>query len=99
VYHAEEEIGLTPVFYRYHAGDDTTWARPEFDDSDWEEIKPLDFPEDRWQGVGWFRAVLQVDSMLWHQPLGFRIFNIFGAVEFYLDGKLVHRVGKVAASK
>ena len=47
VYHAEEEIGLTPEFHRFHAGDDSTgaalWAKPEFDDSTWEQNQFVDF--------------------------------------------------------
>jgi len=111
-YYAEEEIQLNPApvpildgsivypkFYKFHAGDDTTWAQPELDDSDWLQMRYGTFPTDKWQGIGWLRFIVEVDSSLWHQPLGLHIGSIFGAVEFYLDGKLVHHVGSIAASK
>ncbi len=97
IYHAESEIVFIPTPAKYHAGDPAAAGRPEFDDSEWGQIK--DGVYDKWQGIGWFRYVVEVDSSLWHEPLGLLIEAIFGAVEFYLDGKLVHRVGRVVASK
>jgi hypothetical protein len=88
-----------PQFYTYHTGDNTTWARPEFDDSDWEQVKYGTFPHKSWQGIGWFRYVLEVDSMLWNMPLGLSIADCYGAVEFYLDGELIHRLGSVGVSQ
>jgi hypothetical protein len=87
-----------PNFYKYHTGDDTTWAQPEFDDSDWEQIEIDEFPLDRWQGIGWFRYVLEVDSVLQNSPLGLAM-EYAGAIEFYLDGKLLYQFGKVGISK
>ena len=84
---------------KYHPGDNTEWARPDFDDSDWAQIKHLTFPHENWQGIGWFRYALEVDSTLWHVPLGLFIGNIFGGAEFYLDGKLLHQFGRVVDSK
>ncbi|MCI0692283.1 SpoIIE family protein phosphatase [candidate division KSB1 bacterium] len=89
---------IYPKFYTYHAGDDTTWAQPEFDDRDWEQIQHGTFPRDRRPGIGWFRYILEVDSTLWNVPLGLSM-RAVGAVEFYLDGVLLHRFGKVATSK
>jgi len=98
--HAQELTGkiVAHDFYVYHAGDDTAWARPEFDDSDWEKIRIGTFPFDRWQGIGWFRYVLEVDSTLWKVPLALSM-DAAGAVEFYLDGELVHRIGKVGTTE
>jgi len=93
----EEKI-VFPKFYAYHPGDDTRWARPEFDDSAWERMEFDKFPFDRWQGIGWFRAVFEVDSSLWNKPLGLSM-QYDGAIEFYLDGELLHRFGKVGTSK
>ncbi|MFQ5638831.1 MAG: sigma-54 interaction domain-containing protein [bacterium] len=90
---------IFPESYAYNAGDDTTWAQPEYDDSDWQRVKYGAFPNERWQGIGWFRYVLEVDSTLWHVPLGFFMGNIFGGAELYLDGKLLQRFGKVVTSK
>jgi signal transduction histidine kinase/DNA-binding response OmpR family regulator len=87
-----------PQFYTYQVGDDTAWAQPAFDDSAWEKMKFDEFPFDRWRGIGWFRAVFEVDSTLWNKPLGLKM-EYFGSVEFYLDGELLHRFGKVGTSK
>ncbi len=87
-----------PEFYAFHPGDDTTWAQPEFDDRDWEKIKYGTFPRNRWHGIGWFRFVFEVDSNLWNKPLGLAMLYA-GAVDFYLDGELLYRFGKVGASK
>ncbi|MFQ5485922.1 MAG: hypothetical protein ACE5DO_11410 [Desulfobacterales bacterium] len=44
-----------PRFYTFHAGDDTAWAQPDFDDSDWEQIDIDAFPFGKRQGIGWAR--------------------------------------------
>lgn len=97
--HAQPEGKIIfPKFYTYHAGDDTAWAQPEFDDRDWEQIPLNNSPLKRWQGIAWARLALEVDSTLWHKPLGLSL-AYAGAAEFYLDGKLLYRFGKVGASK
>ena len=44
--------------WKFHAGDDSTWADPGLDDSDWKFVN-TQLPEERlpttWQGIGWFR--------------------------------------------
>jgi serine phosphatase RsbU (regulator of sigma subunit) len=101
VYHAEEEIGLTPEFYRFHAGDDPAaaglWAKPEFDDSAWEQNQFTDFAYYDRPRRGWLRGALEVDSTLWNVPLGISI-GYVGAVEFYLDGKLLYQIGNLGTS-
>jgi serine phosphatase RsbU (regulator of sigma subunit) len=100
MYHAEEEIRLTPEF-RYHAGDDTAWAALEFDDRFWEStntwFQPINPPKSGWNGIGWFRLHLVVDSTLWNQPLALNMLQQ-GASEIYLDGKLLAQFGKVGSS-
>ncbi|MGH7494812.1 MAG: adenylate/guanylate cyclase domain-containing protein [bacterium] len=97
--HAQVEGKIIfPKLHSYHAGDNTTWAQPEFNDSDWEKIKFGDFPHSRWQGIGWFRYVLEVDSALWNSPLGLTM-EYTGAVEFYLEGNLLYQFGRVGTSK
>ena len=93
----EEDI-VYPKFYTFHLGDDTTWARPDFDDSKWEKVAVGTFPFDRWKGIGWCRFVLEVDSTLLNVPLGLGMW-IGGAIDFYLDGERVYRFGIVGTSK
>lgn len=87
--------------WRYHAGDDTAWANPGYDDRDWEEattrLSPQKLPNSGWSGRGWFRLHLTVDSALVNQPLAL-LFPQRGAAEIYLDGKRIQSFGKVGTS-
>lgn len=83
----------------YHTGDDTSWANPDYDDSDWESVHPTlnlraRYPKDGWRGIGWFRLHLKVDSTLQNKPLGMWLRHL-GASEVFLDGKLIFKLGKV----
>lgn len=111
-YHAEGEIKLNPApvpvlhgsilfpeFYKYKVGDDTSWAQPDLDDRDWEKRpNPSLYPQAAWAGIRWLRLVLEVDSALQDVPLGFSL-NCRGAVEIYLNGKLLQQYGKVGNSR
>jgi len=87
--------------WKYHPGDDSTWADPSYDDSDWDVIDArLEFSDSikvNWTGIGWFRKIFVIDSTLLNKPIGI-IVNHFGASEIYLNGKLVHKFGKVSDS-
>jgi len=78
--------------WKYHSGDDASWARPELDDHAWEiaatTLAPDNLPHTGWNGIGWFRLHLVMDSTLSLQTLGFRVWQA-GAAEIYLDGKLL----------
>ena len=91
-----QKIGL-PDIYTYHPGDSLHWVEPDYNDQHWEVLKYGTFPVNNWQGVGWFRFVLAVDSSLWNVPLGFRLRG-FGAAEIYLNGRLLYRLGKIGSS-
>ncbi|GAA4466791.1 hypothetical protein GCM10023189_49440 [Nibrella saemangeumensis] len=90
--------------WKWQAGDNTDWAKPEFDDSAWEAIDPtrdiFDLPQlDKQTGrISWFRLRFQVrpDSAL-HQQLVMQI-QQSGASEIYLNGRLIHRIGKLSAN-
>ena len=50
---------LIEADWRYHTGDDSSWANPEFDDSGW-EVLTTQFvsqlrPEDSGSHIGWIR--------------------------------------------
>ncbi len=98
-HHAETEIKLIaaiPVnlngkivyqeYFKFHAGDDTAWAQPEFDDSAWAQIEFGAFPQD-WQGIGWFRDVVEVDSTLWNEPFQAIIDYMVAAGEKWANGR------------
>ena len=86
--------------WKYHPGDNSQWAAPEFDDRSWKTVRsvvpPQQWPED-WRGIGWYRLHLSVDSTLWNRPLAMSVWQ-WGASEIYLDGKLLAQYGKVGSS-
>jgi two-component system, NtrC family, sensor kinase len=81
--------------WKYQAGDDMKWAFPEYDDSHWSDIV-IGFPfakfESEWQGNGWFRRHLRVDKSLRNKTIALSIRQL-GAVEIYLNGRLVKSYG------
>jgi hypothetical protein len=98
----KDKIWLPASFWKYHPGDNEEWASPEFDDSEWEttstRLWPNNLPKSGWNGIGWFRLHLAVDSTLWNRPLALNVLQ-WGASEIYLDGRLVAEFGKVGSSK
>jgi hypothetical protein len=85
----------------YHPGDNPDFAAENYNDHDWEIIHPLmtqdRMPVNKWDGIGWFRTHIVVDSSLWGEPLRF-VFNQAAAVEIYLDGDSLYQYGKVGTS-
>lgn len=86
--------------WRFRAGDQLEWAAPGLDDSEWEEVSsrlgPAEFPFLDWEGIGWFRIPVKVDSSLVNYPLGLIAAQHNGASEIYLDGRLLFRLGEVS---
>ncbi|MBI3501357.1 MAG: SpoIIE family protein phosphatase [Bacteroidetes bacterium] len=82
----------------YKKGDDSLWSKSEFDDSKWDTIVPdcdlSKMTEKTFSGVYWFRIHLHVDTSLLNQTLALMI-SQNGASEFYLNGKLIHKLGKI----
>ena len=89
--------------WKYHPGDDSAWARPEYDDRQWETVCALmkldQLPEGGWEGIGWFRAVVAVDSSFRNVPLAFWTTLHAGASEIYLDGELLYSLGTVGRTR
>ena len=82
--------------WKYHPGDDFKWKEAFYNDSNWTILK-TDFYLDSisrntWQGIGWFRLKLIIDSSLYNQVLAVVITH-YGASEIYLDGKLINQYG------
>jgi len=93
----KDEIPLYSMQWKYHPGDNRDWAKPDFDDSSWDPVYPelVDyyFPENGWQGVGWFRFHIAVDSSLFNKPLGLSIRQA-GVSRLYLDGAMLYTFGE-----
>lgn len=88
--------------WRYHPGDDPSWASPEFDDRAWPVVSskipdPSAMPGS-WPGIGWFRRRLELAPGLPRTVLALGMEQL-GASEVYLDGHLVTRFGTVSARR
>ncbi len=103
----------------FHTGDDTTWAKVDFDDSAWQPIRTQMFDQNRdrpktetetrpdstrrrrpprpeWDGIGWFRLHVWVDSSIVNFPLSLHM-RQNGASEIYLNGEKLYSFGKVSS--
>jgi serine phosphatase RsbU (regulator of sigma subunit) len=94
VYPQNENEIIYPDSYRFSPGDNIEWSNPDFNDSDWNEYSLGEFPFDQWQGYGWARISVKIDSSLVGIPLGMKL-QFIGAVEIYVDGILAHKFGTV----
>ncbi|MEW6469686.1 MAG: SpoIIE family protein phosphatase [Bacteroidota bacterium] len=88
--------------WKFHAGDDTAWMRPGFDDSAWESIgtRIVTDRENKtsFHGIGWFRLHVHVNPSLAGVPLALSL-NQHGASEIYLDGRLIYIFGTVSSDR
>ena len=84
--------------WKYSPGDDSAWGEQGFDHSNWDTLKTRmtvsNAPVDFWEGIGWFRTNIRIDSQLINQPIAFLI-DQFGASEIYLNGKLIKKLGTI----
>ena len=78
--------------WRFAPGDGAGLEASQLDDSRWLPVGPLltdaDLPPARWQGVGWFRRHLLIDTTLQGRPVAIRIASA-GLANVYLDGRLI----------
>ncbi|WP_460983010.1 hybrid sensor histidine kinase/response regulator transcription factor [Spirosoma fluminis] len=84
----------------FHPGHDAQWANPTFDDKNWLPSRSaFDMPDTPpgWNGVGWFRRHIQVDSSLVGLELAMRVVQR-SASEIYLDGQKIGGFGKIGAT-
>jgi len=83
--------------WKYHSGDESGWSDPDFDDTQWETtttlLSPDNLPQSGWQGTGWFRIHIVIDSALVNIPLGLSIWQA-GVSRIYLDGILIYIFGE-----
>ncbi len=81
--------------WKFHAGDNPDFAKPDFDDSAWTPIDPtkdiMALPEIFNAQIKWLRLDFEVENKL-PNPLGIAI-NQAGASEIYLNGRLIHQFG------
>jgi hypothetical protein len=83
--------------WRFHTGDDPTWAKPDFDDSRW----PLLRLDKSWAdqgykgyfGYAWYRISVKLPAT--HEPLALAMSRIADADEIYANGKLISADGQM----
>ncbi len=99
---APGSLPVGEIKWRYSPGDDTLRADPNYDDSEWELVDPwmdmLNPEAEKWNGIGWFRKVIKIDSTLLNKTFGAYIHQD-GASEIFLNGKRIFTFGKVSDNK
>ena len=93
---AENKI-IYPDNYSYHYGDNPAWAKRDFDDKQWEKVDINSFPTEAWNGIGWFRLWVEVDSSLLRKQLGFSV-KLIGAADIFVDGRYRFSFGMVGTN-
>ena len=102
----QKQFSLSDREWLYRAGwgensGDSSWAGMKIDETQWLAKKSVPMLRFNsldslgWKGVGWFRLKLRVDSTLVNNSVSVFVWNNFGAAEVYLDGNLIHSIGKV----
>src|ERR1035437_3560142 len=81
--------------WKFHAGDDSLWASPFFDDSSWDTINTADLNAANFIGIGWFRLHVVFDSSLSSLPLALGMMQT-SASEIYFNGRKLMSLGKVS---
>jgi hypothetical protein len=88
--------------WKYKAGDNPEWANPNFDDSSWEMFNNNNLYNQDIQkktkktNIVWYRKRIIRNSTT-TQKLVLNVFQS-GASEIYLDGELIHSLGKVSTN-
>lgn len=101
----EAEDGIINIGDRagwlFRAGDDSTWADPEASLEHWQPAPwaiDMGYLPEEWDGIGWYRTTVRVDSALAGSELSF-YGNTFGALEVFVNGERVGGAGRVTADQ
>ena len=94
--HAGGPVPITAA-WRFHTGDDPSWARPDFDDSSWPLLQTGKSWSDQgypdYYGFAWYRIRVQLPES--SAPLGIELGTIYTSAEVYVDGELTGMVGQI----
>lgn len=103
VFNADERILTLRGNWKFQAGDDPRWSRPDFPDADWRTmavpgmwVRELE----KNYGIAWYRAWVEIPAkvdtgMQW----GFNIIQVNVAADIFWDGALMARHGTVGISQ
>jgi serine phosphatase RsbU (regulator of sigma subunit) len=87
--------------WRHKQGDNPKWAAPDFNDSSWtlldHEVSRNLIDNKSYRGISWYRTNFFIDSLLDRTPLALEI-NVLGALDVFIDGRLIQSIGKVGNS-
>ena len=83
--------------WKFHAGDNPDFAKPDFDDTQWESIDPtkdvMDLKQFGKQNIGWFRLTFKVDSSLFGQTFALSVRQV-GSSQIFNNGSLITQIGE-----
>ncbi len=84
--------------WAYCPADDMARAEPDFDDAAWQKQTIPEISSSisaqHWPGAAWFRCHFRIDDTLKGEMAVVNIRHL-GASEIYLNGKLIHRYGRL----
>jgi hypothetical protein len=84
--------------WKFSIGDDSKWANPEFNDSDWDQISVPGNWEDQgyrdYNGYAWYRKSFSIREIPANSTLYLLLGRIDDADEVFLNGKLIGKSGK-----
>lgn len=95
---------LLPEKWKFKTGDDPQWASPDFDDSNWNEIKAGIQWESQgynsYDGFAWYRVTINIPSSLKEIAKKYDGFNlILGKIDdvdfTYFNGRLLAKMGQL----
>jgi len=91
--------------WKFKPGDSLEWGLKDYYDSDWvlsnSAFGYYDYNQlvtNGWNGIGWFRKKVVIDSSLADLNLAFTVYQR-AATEIYIDGKLWRQFGRVSNNK
>ena len=83
--------------WKFSIGDDNSWASPEFDDSDWDNITVPSKWEDQgyndYNGYAWYRKSFIVNDFSTYGDVYLRLGRIDDVDEVYFNGRLIGGMG------
>jgi stage II sporulation SpoE-like protein len=83
--------------WRFHAGDDAAWARPEFDDSGWSLLMAGTSWQEQgyrgYTGVGWYRLRVMIPRQA--GPLALYLSSVAVSCEVFANGRLIGHIGEL----
>ena len=83
--------------WKFNLTNDMNFSKTEFDDSQWNESsidKTFSSYQINESQLAWFRKKINVDSSMLSERYVLKIENT-GPLEIYLDGNLIHEIGKI----